>query len=140
MTTRAQLLEALARFNDRYERCHMELSSEIQISELKIKQFHYLEIISKNSYLTFSRFAEILGISKPSVTSIVNQLIRLECVRKSQCSQDGRRFYIELSSKGEKIASFNELKRRRLAETIMSALTERETEFFISLIKKIANI
>ena len=33
MATRAQLLEALARFNDRYERCHMELSSEMQISE-----------------------------------------------------------------------------------------------------------
>ncbi len=139
MSIKELLIEALHSFNDRHERCHMELSNEIQISELKIKQFHYLEIIDRNPGLTCSRFADILGITKPSVTSIVDQLIKLECVKKCQCNQDGRRFYIELSEKGEKIVSFNNIKQEMLAEKIVFALTETEIEIFISLIKKIVN-
>jgi DNA-binding MarR family transcriptional regulator len=140
MSLKNNLIEALMKFNDRHERCHMELSCEIPIAELKIKQLHYLEIIGKSSSLTFSQFAEKLQITKPSVTSIVNQLIKLECVRKNQCSMDARKFYIELTPKGEKIAIFNDLKQKRLAEKILLALSEREIELFIDLLHKIVNI
>lgn len=140
MATKNELIEALLKFNDRHERCHTELSNEIPIAELKIKQLHYLEIIGKSTGLTFSQFAGVLGITKPSVTSIVNQLIKLECVRKLQCNMDGRKFYIVLTPKGEKIARFNELKQKRLADKILLALTAQETELFVALLNKIVNI
>ena len=63
MTIKNDLIEALIKFNDRHERCHMELSCEIPIAELKIKQIHYLEIIGKSTGLTFSLFAEKLRIT-----------------------------------------------------------------------------
>ena len=140
MTIKNDLIKALIKFNDRHERCHMELSCEIPIAELKIKQIHYLEIIGKSTGLTFSLFAEKLRITKPSVTNIINQLIKLECVRKDRCSIDGRKFYIELTPKGEKIAQFNDLKQKRLAEKILLALSDREIELFIELLHKIVNI
>jgi DNA-binding MarR family transcriptional regulator len=140
MAIKNELIAALIKLNDHYERCHRELSSEIPIAELKIKQLRYIEIIGKSSRLTFSRFAEKLQITKPSVTSIINQLIKLECVRKNQCSVDGRKFFIELTPKGEKITLFNNLKQKRLAEKIHLTLSEREIELFIELLNKIVNI
>ena len=140
MAIKNELITALIKFNDHYERCHRELSREIPVGELKIKQLRYIEIIGKSSSLTFSRFAEKLQITKPSVTSIINQLIKLECVRKNQSSMDGRKFFIELTQKGEKIALFNNLKQNRLAEKIRRALSELELELFIELLNKIVNI
>jgi len=135
-----QLLEALRKFNDRHEQCHSELIKEINISELKVKQFHYLEVIKQNKYLSFSQFATLLGVTKPSVTSIVNQLIKLDCVTKRQCTKDGRRFYVELSKKGEQIVAFKELQFERLVKKIVVSLTETEIDIFIRLINKIVNI
>ena len=140
MAIKNELITALIKLNDHYERCHRELSCEIPITELKIKQLRYIEIIGKSSSLTFSQFAEKLQITKPSVTSIVNQLIKLECVRKNQCSMDGRKYFIELTPKGEKITLFNNLKQKRLAEKIHLVLSEREIELFIDLLNKIVNI
>lgn len=132
-----RLIAALTRFHQKNEQCHRELLKEIKISELKLKQLHYLEIIHSNEQLTFGRFAEILRITKPSVTSIVNQLIRLECVYKRQCPRDGRIRYVELSDKGRKIVRFKILERQRLARKIIEALTDDEIEQFIRLIDRI---
>ena len=140
MKSEALLFESLKKFNAQREQCHIELSKEINISELKIKQFHYLEIINKYEYLTFSRFAEILEITKPSVTAIVNQLIKLECVYKQQCTRDGRRYYVELSEKGKKIVQFQNLELQRLANKISRILSENEIEIFVNLINKIVRI
>jgi len=137
MSIESQLLEALTRFHHKHEQCHRELLKEINIAELKLKQIHYLEIIYRNEHLTFGRFAEILHITKPSVTSIVNQLIKLECVYKRQCTKDGRIRYVELSDKGRKIVKFKTLERRRLATKITEALTDDEIEQFIRLIDRI---
>jgi DNA-binding MarR family transcriptional regulator len=134
------LLKALEQFNECHEKCHFELAEEINISELKVKQLHYLEIIGRRGSLTLSQFAEILEITRPSVTSIVNRLIKSECVSKRQCERDGRKYYIELSEKGEKIASFKQLKFRRLVTKITVSLSESEVRTFVTLLQKIANI
>jgi DNA-binding MarR family transcriptional regulator len=140
MTVEDDLLEALERFNECHEQCHLEVADEINISELKVKQLYYLEVIRRRRSLTLSQFAQILEITKPSVTSIVNQLIKTECVSKRQCVQDGRKYYIELSEKGEKIAAFKQLKYKRLVTKIIVSLSESEVENFVDLLKKIVNI
>jgi DNA-binding MarR family transcriptional regulator len=138
MNIENELFIVLQSFSTQLEKCHAELSQEINISELKVKQFHYIEIIHENEYLTFSRLAELLRITKPSVTNIVDQLIKLECVRKRQCSRDGRKYYVELSEKGEKIATFQHLTHKRMVKKIVVELTETEIEIFSSLLKKIS--
>jgi DNA-binding MarR family transcriptional regulator len=135
-----ELFEALEKFNECHEKCHHELCEEISISELKVKQLHYLEVIRRRKSLTLGQFAEVLEITRPSVTSIVNQLVKIECVLKRQCGQDGRKYYIELSEKGEKIAAFKQLKYRRLVAKIIVSLSEDEVRTFVALVQKIINI
>ena len=131
------ILEAIRQFGEQDERCRQELSCEIGIADLKTKQFRYLEIINTYEHLTFSKFAEILQITKPSVTEIVMQLINLDCVQKQQCHRDGRCYYIELSARGKRIVQFNLLKHQRLAEKIINSLTEEEMDLFVGLLRKI---
>ena len=140
MSSEKRLVEALKRFRAQKEQCHLELSKEINISELKIKQFHYLKIISQHEALTFGRLAEILRITRPSVTSIVNQLIELDCVYKQQCTRDGRIFYVELSEKGKKIVEFQNLELERRAKKIVAVLTENEIGIFVRMINKIVRM
>jgi DNA-binding MarR family transcriptional regulator len=139
MSPEKLLLDALLKFKAQNEQCYRELSNEINISELKVKQFHYVELIYTNRPLTFSRFAEILEITKPSVTNIVNQLIKLGIVYKKQCNRDGRRYYVELSEKGKKIVQFHNLQQQRLAKRIIEALNEEEIGIFVGLINKIVS-
>ena len=131
------ILDAIYRFGKQDDQCHRELSGEIGITEIKPKQFRYLEIISENDHLTFSKFADILQITKPSVTEIVLQLINLNCVQKQQCHMDGRCYYVELSEKGKQIVQFRQLKYQRLAEKIGRSLTDEEIDLFVNLLCKI---
>ena len=139
MSSEKRLLDALARFHEKTQQCHLELTKEINISELKLKHFRYLEIIHKYDHLTFGRFAEVLQITKPSVTNIVNQLMRLEVVSKRQCTKDGRIYYVELSEKGRMIVQFKQLERQRLARKILGVLKEDEVRVFIRLIDRIVS-
>lgn len=140
MPSEERLFAALKKFKEQHDRCHLELSKEINISEVKVKQFHYLKIIHEHGHMTFSQFAETLHVTKPSVTSIVNQLIRLNVVAKRQCIQDGRIYYVELSEKGKKIVQFSDLELERLAGKILRALTESEVNGFIRLIDKVVEV
>lgn len=140
MNSENDLLKALERFNECHEQCHHEVSREINISELKVKQLYYLEVIGQRSSLAPSELADILGITRPSVTSIVNNLIKLNCIQKRQCTRDGRKFYVELSDKGKQIVSFKRIKYQRLVKRIIVSLTEQEINTFIKLLQKIVNI
>ena len=132
------LLESLKRFAEKKEQCHLELLQEINISELKIKQLYYLEIIHQYDHLTFTRFAEILKVTKPSVTHIVNQLMKMEFVSKEQYTRDGRIYYIELSERGEKVEHLKILELERLAGKIITALSGDEVMTLIRPIDKMA--
>ena len=139
MHSKALLLEALKQFTAQKEQCHIELTQEINISDLKVKQFYYLELINRYDHITFGRFAEILQITRPSVTQIVTQLIELDTVYKEQCARDGRIFYVRLSEKGKKIVQFKNLELERLADKIVRSLSEDEIYTFVNFIQKIAN-
>lgn len=139
MQTDQRLMDALKKLTDQREQCHHELSREINISELKIKHIHYLEIIHKHEHLSFSQLAEILNITRPSVTGIVNQLIKLGLVFKQQCMQDGRVYYVKLTDKGEKVIQFQGLEQQRLACKIKNTLNPREITLFVELINKLVH-
>ena len=88
-------------------------------------------------YETFGKFAEILKVAKPSVTEIVNKLIKLDVVEKTQCTKDKRIFYIKLTEKGRNIAQLPFLAEQRVVDIIVSVLDDDEIDTFIRIIKKL---
>ena len=49
--------------------------SEDEFSKLTIKQYFYLDLISRMENPTFTELADALQITKPSVSAIVNKLV-----------------------------------------------------------------
>ncbi len=131
------IYEAVRKFNSLGHECNLEISDKLGMSKLQLNQLHYLKVIDRTIDITFGKLAEILKITKPSVTEIVNKLIKLECVEKKRCHMDKRIFYIRLTEKGRNIARLQYLAEQRVVDIIFNVYDDDEIDTFIKLIKKL---
>jgi DNA-binding MarR family transcriptional regulator len=117
--------------------CSCKIFSECGLSDMTVKQIAYLKIIDEQGDVTFSRLAEITRNSKPTITEMVNKFVRMECVYRERCPDDGRVLYIRLTEKGQRIAKaeFNAL--NLVIERMMETLDEREQELLVRLLEKV---
>ncbi|MBI9089642.1 MAG: winged helix-turn-helix transcriptional regulator [Desulfobacterium sp.] len=138
MTENDRLHQTVKEFYDASTACSLEIADQLGMSKLQVNQIHYLKLIDGNDNLTFSRMAKILGITKPSVTEIVNKLIKLDCVNKLRSPDDGRIFFMELTEKGKHIARSRILSENKMIDLIRKKLDPSERETFIHLLEKVA--
>lgn len=134
---RELIYEAVRKFNSLGYECNLEISDMLGMSKLQLSQLHYLKVIDRTVDITFGKFSEILKITKPSVTEIVNKLIQLDCVEKKRCHKDRRKYYIELTEKGRNIARLQYLAEQRVVDIISSTFDDKDIDTFIQLIKKL---
>ncbi len=131
------LLEALENlFRTRHE-CSCTVFSECGLSDLTVRQVAYLKIIDEQGDITFSRLAEITRNSKPTITEMINKFVRMECVYRERCPEDGRVLYIRLTDKGQKIAKAEQAALRRMIERMMDSLDDQEQELLVRILQKV---
>jgi DNA-binding MarR family transcriptional regulator len=117
--------------------CSCKLIDELNMSELTLRQIEYIKKIGKYDCITISRLAEILDLSKPSITEMIKKFIKLGCVYKTQCQEDGRVQYIYLTDRGKCIAKFEDLEIKRLVDKMVESLNEDEINNLINILLKI---
>jgi DNA-binding MarR family transcriptional regulator len=117
--------------------CSCTIFSECGLSDLTVRQIAYLKAIAEQDEVTFSRLAEITRNSKPTITEMINKFVRLECVYREPCPEDGRILYIRLTDKGQKIAKADQHALRRVIERMMNSLDEDETDLLIGILQKV---
>ncbi|WP_029450691.1 MarR family winged helix-turn-helix transcriptional regulator [Clostridium algidicarnis] len=117
--------------------CSCKLIDELNMSELTLRQIEYIKKIGKYDELTISKLAEVLNLSKPSITEMVKRFVKLDCVYKRQCKNDGRVQYIFLTERGKSIASFEDLEVKRLVDKIAASLNEDEINDLINILLKV---
>ena len=138
MDQKELVLDALRKLHELMSACNSEVTDQLGVCGLKAAQVQQLKIIANNKGLTFGRFAEILNITRPSVTEIVNKLIQMGCVKKNKSEEDGRIFYLETTENGTKIAKQDYLRDRIIADKIFEVLDETEIYIFTRAINKIS--
>jgi DNA-binding MarR family transcriptional regulator len=104
---------------------------------MTVRQIAYLKAIAEQDEVTFSRLAEITNNSKPTITEMINKFVRMECVYREPCPDDGRILYIRLTDKGQKIAKADHHALRRVIERMMNSLDEEETDLLIGILQKV---
>jgi DNA-binding MarR family transcriptional regulator len=117
--------------------CSCTIFSECGLSDLTVRQIAYLKAIAEQDEVTFSRLAEITRNSKPTITEMINKFVRMECVYREPCPDDGRILYIRLTDKGQKIAKADQHALRRVIERMMNSLDEDETDLLIGILQKV---
>jgi len=104
---------------------------------MTVKQIAYLKVIDEQGDVTFSRLAEITKNSKPTITEMVNRFVRMECVYREPCRDDGRILYIRLTDKGKKIAQAEQDALHRVIERMIDSLEEEELDLLIGILAKV---
>lgn len=131
------LLEAFENlFRARHE-CSCNIFSECGLSELTVRQVAYLKTIDEQGDVTFSRLAEITRNSKPTITEMINKFVRMECVYRERCPDDGRVLFIRLTDKGQKIAKAEQAALHRMIERMMDSLDDQEQELLLRILQKV---
>jgi DNA-binding MarR family transcriptional regulator len=109
---------------------------EAEFGDLSMRQVLYLQTILMLERPTFGDLAEKLGVSKPTVTSVIQKLIQKGYVRKAQSPDDGRVYHIVPTSKGQAFAALHEDIHRRLARFLTRNLDDGEEEMLAVLLNK----
>ncbi len=108
--------------------CSCTIFSECGLSDMTVKQIAYLKAIDEQGEVTFSRLAEITRNSKPTITEMINKFVRMECVYRQRCPDDGRILYIHLTDKGKKVAQAEKYALRQVIERMVHSLDEHELD------------
>ena len=106
---------------------------------LTINEIHFLEAVGAGCKdgCTVSSLANLLNISKPSVTAMVNKLEGKGFLKKNPSSEDGRSVKVVLTHEGAKVNAYYRYFRRRMVKKINDGLTEQEKEFLAKAFEKI---
>lgn len=137
MDSKKRLYDAYKNLLEIKGQCSCNLINDLNMSELTLRQIEYIKKIGKYEYITISELADILDLSKPTITQMVKKFEKLDCVYKKQCKEDGRVQYIYLTDRGRHIAEFEDLTIRKLIEKIMSDIDEKEIDVLINILVKV---
>lgn len=137
MASNEKLFETCSKIIKIKGQCSFNLINELNMSELTLRQIEYLKRFDQCDWVTTSKLAEVLDLSKPSITEMIKKFIKLDCVYKEKCPEDGRVYYIHLTEKGKCIARIEELAIKKLAERIKVSLNDDEIDILIELLSKI---
>lgn len=105
--------------------------------DITMNQMLYLEAIARLGLPTFGDIAEDLGVTRPSVSSIVKKLIKMGYLAKVQSDQDGRVYFIHLTEKGKRFNDLHSEVHQILARRITKNLDPFEIEELANLLAKI---
>lgn len=137
LDSNSKLFETLSQLMKKKGECAFKIINELNISELTLRQIEYLKKFDQCDGITTSKLAEVLDLSKPSITEMIKKFIKLDCVYKEKCPQDGRVYYIHLTEKGKCIARLEELAIKRLVGRITTSLNDDEIDILSDLLLKI---
>ena len=110
---------------------------EYESSGLTIKQVDYLEAVGRMGNPSMSDLAEDLGLSKPSVTAIVEKLSHDGFIIKTPSDTDKRSFHVHLTEKGRDIITMHDAIHNNIAEIFTKTLDGRELEELVTLLNRV---
>jgi DNA-binding MarR family transcriptional regulator len=115
------------------------IASKGVFSDLTMKQVFYLETIGNMDKPTFTELAKKLGLSKPSISAIVDKLIQKNYLQKQLDPDDKRSYRICLTKQGIELNNKHQAMHDGLAEHLTNVLTEEEQEKLAMVLNKIVN-
>lgn len=113
-----------------------ELLDIKDFSKISISHLEYLDVIKNKGKPTLGEIAMELNFTKPSVTTMVNKLIRQRFVKKVQSEDDKRVFYVELTDLGKELVEIQVNIYREFAKNLEAVLEDKEVERVASLLSK----
>lgn len=134
-----QTIEALSETMRQSMRKVREEAGDSELLNVTITQLHYLHAIEQLNGPTFSQLVEKFNVQKPTVTEIVNRLIKRRLVYKKQSQDDLRSYHLYLDAQGQRLLELERQGYRQFARKMTANLTDHEKSLLTAVLKKIEN-
>ena len=108
-----------------------------ELSDLTVKQLYYLDIVKKLANPTFTDLSEQIGVTKPTVTTAINKLIKQGYIEKIQSVEDRRVYNILLTEAGERIVDIHDKAHKDFAHMISGCLNNQELNKLVEIFTKV---
>jgi DNA-binding MarR family transcriptional regulator len=95
---------------------------------MSVPQFRALIFIRRQATATASELAEYLGLTRPSTTALVDNLVRMRWVERTGDDQDRRRVRLRLTAAGEAILEAAQAQTHAYFRALLSELAPAERE------------
>ncbi len=73
--------------------------------DFSLQHYMILKLLEGGKHLFVTEFVEVLCITKPQMTSLIDKLIKIGYVNRTNDINDRRKIYISITKEGEAIAS-----------------------------------
>ncbi|GKU83245.1 hypothetical protein NCCP28_26410 [Niallia sp. NCCP-28] len=104
---------------------------------LTCEQHYTMRYINQATSCTSSELAQVFGVNKSAVTSIINRLFERELINRTRDEKDRRVIYLALTEKGESVFLKMEERIQRLVESIINQFNDEEIQTFLKTFEKL---
>ena len=118
------------------EQLEDELKRQSDLKGLTVKQLHCIQLIEEYRNPTLTELASGLGITKPSVTVLIEKLVDKGFVKKVKSDTDRRSAHLHLTDRGEKASCLHKEVHSQFAEKLAQNLSEPEKDKLVVLLNK----
>jgi len=132
----SELSELLVDFYNLFHAWEEEAVNNLK-TKLSILEVHTIEALGRRPGLKMRDLAEIMEISTPSVTSVIDKLEKKGFARRKTTPADRRVFLIELTKKGMALFEKHSDQHRVIAKRVLSCISEDNVELFVDTLRKI---
>ncbi len=135
MYTLSEIIERLSKSMQDHED---SVTQESVFSKLSVTQIHYLDAIRHHKTPpTISELADILKVTKPTVTNALERLEQDGYLKKVPSSEDRRVWHVHLSTKGLKISELHDQIHQGYAKYFENSLTNDELDQLVTHLNKV---
>lgn len=113
------------------------VSVQDELYNLTIGQLEILHFIKSKKQVPMKDVADFLGITPPSATSLINNLVLSDLLERSFDENDRRIILLSLTKRGNEIFEKAQKERLRIFECMLSNLSEEEKDILLGILKKI---
>ena len=131
-----ELIEIITKLIGDWE---MRFLRECEEAGFTARQIEYIDIIDKLDNPSLGEIAKVLELSKPSVTAIVDNLVKKGYIEKFQSDEDRRIFHVHLSDKGKQLVKMHQETHNRIADLFRHNLDSDDLEVLVSILNKVVS-
>ncbi len=113
--------------------------SDNQVRNFNINDYYYLTVIHQLGSPNLGDVARELRLTKPSISAMVQRLIKNDLIERVQSAQDKRVYHLSLTERGLKIVQGDNEMYRGLARELESLMDEKQLEDISNLLAVLVN-
>ncbi|GGN55854.1 MarR family winged helix-turn-helix transcriptional regulator [Oceanobacillus indicireducens] len=113
------------------------VKKDIAAHGMKLSDFSILEALYHKGRQTIKQISEAVLINTGSITYVIDKLEKNELLRRTNCKDDRRVIYIEITDKGKEVMNEVFPKHQARIEEVFEGISEEHKEILIETIKTV---